>query len=956
MQDHDKTKEHLMGELDEMRPRVVDVCEYEACRSGMKMTLPDSDETLRLLIEKAPIAMIVTSGVAQAAEIINQKFTELFGYTAEEIPDIDRWWSLVYPEEAYRKRIVTEWTRRVEVAIAKRLEIDPVRTKVRCKDGTDRYVEFRFSSIGKKNVVFCTDLTASKQAEEVINLEKQRFQRLAENSPFGMIIVQPDGTFSYVNPKFTEMFGYDLSEIPDGKAWLKKAYPDSRYRHQVVSTWIEDFNGAKPGETRPRVFTVTCKDGTEKIILFRPVKLDSGEDLTTCEDITDIKRAEEETRRTKVLLYSIIQNLPTAVFLKDAEELRFALWNKTCEELYGHKADDVVGKTAKDVFLGSDASRFESQDREVFKSGRLMEIPDQLVTTRYKGLRMLHTKKIPLIGENGHPSHLLGISEDITARKTAEQELVKAKEVAEQASRAKSEFLANMSHEIRTPMNGIIGMADLALSTELNDEQREYLEAVKVSADSLLGLLNDILDFSKIEAGKLELALIDFGLRDCVANTLITLAISAHKKGLELLYDIPAEIPDGVIGDPGRLRQIFVNLVGNAIKFTAQGEIAVEARLESETDSEVCLQFSVTDTGIGIPADKQETIFCAFEQADGSTTRNYGGTGLGLAVSTQLVHMMGGRIWVESKEGSGSTFRFTVSLGLQDEPTGITLCQDSSNLKDLPVLVVDDNATNRRILEQMLTSWNMKPVSVDHAVVALEEMKRAHERGTPFAVVLIDYMMPDIDGFRLAEQIKGDPDLRAATLIMLTSAGERGHAARCVEVGISAYLMKPVRQSELLETICATLRKTTRTGRATLLTRHVLRESKRRLNVLLAEDNPINQKLATRLLQKMGHRVTVVENGRQALAASMKDQFDVIFMDIQMPEMDGFEATAGIREREKFQDGIHVPILAMTAHAMAGDRERCLEAGMDGYVSKPINVQELAEALENLPIRSQSMD
>jgi len=319
--------------------------------------------------------------------------------------------------------------------------------------------------------------------------------------------------------------------------------------------------------------------------------------------------------------------------------------------------------------------------------------------------------------------------------------------------------------------------------------------------------------------------------------------------------------------------------------------------------------------------------------------------------------MMGGRIWVESEVGRGSTFRFTVHLGLQTEPTGMSICVEVSSLKDVPVLVVDDNATNRRVLAQMLTGWHMKPVSVDSAAAAIEEMKRAHKSGAPFDVVLIDYMMPDIDGFQLAEQIKGDQDLRESTLIMLTSAGERGHAAKCVELGIAAYLMKPVRQSELLEIICLSIQKSgPGKTHASLLTRHAITESKRRMNVLIAEDNPVNQKLAARMLQKMGHSVTVVENGRRALLALEKDQFDVILMDIQMPEMDGFEATAAIREREKSQEGTHMPILAMTAHAMAGDRERCLEAGMDGYVSKPINVEELVEAMENLPSSSQSSD
>ena len=788
------------------------------------------------------------------------------------------------------------------------------------------------------------DVTEQKQADEKLSLSEARYRRLVEKADDIIFEADPNGFFTLVNPVGLKITGYSEDEVI-GKHFLEFIHPE--FRDEAMHFYGRQYVKSIPATYYE--YPVLTKQG-EVVWLGQHTQLIMEGDRVVgvqsiARNITDRKLAEEALTSAYLVQEQILSTAATAIFMVDSGRIITSV-NEEFSNVTGYGKEEVIGKPC---------SMF-AYDQCTAQCG-LLNIHEFEPIHRYQctikaknGIILTVLKNSsPLKNAKGDSTGCIESFVDVT-------ELHEAREAAEQASRAKSEFLANMSHEIRTPMNGVIGMTDLALGTELNEEQREYLEAVKISADSLLSLINDILDFSKIEVGKLELALIDFSLRDCVANTLITLAVSAHKKGLELLYDIPAEIPDGVIGDPGRLRQIFVNLVGNAIKFTAQGEIAVEARLESETDSEVCFQFSVTDTGIGIPADKQEKIFGAFEQADGSTTRNYGGTGLGLAVSAQLVHMMGGRIWVESEVGRGSTFRFTAHLELHSEPTGITLCQDSSNLKDLPVLVVDDNATNRRILEQMLASWNMNPVSVDHGAAAIEEMKRAHERGTPFEVVLIDSMMPDIDGFRLAKRIKGDPELNAATLIMLTSAGERGHAARCVEVGISAYLMKPVRQSELLETICSTLRKTTRTGRPTLLTRHVLRESKGRLNVLLAEDNPVNQKLATRLLQKMGHSVTVVGNGRQALAAFMKNQFDVILMDIQMPEMDGFEATAAIREREKSQVGSHVPILAMTAHAMAGDRERCLEAGMDGYVSKPINVQELVEAMENLPSSSQSSD
>jgi two-component system sensor histidine kinase/response regulator len=665
-------------------------------------------------------------------------------------------------------------------------------------------------------------------------------------------------------------------------------------------------------------------------------------------EISERESAQEALRESSELVTLLLESAPEAIYGVDlAGNCTFC--NPACLRLTGYEdPSELLGRNMHAVihYARPDGTPYPVEECSIY-AGFLGTVAhgDDEVLWRKNGTSFPVEFWSRLLHRNDRVIGMVVTFVDVTVRKQAEEALRNAKEAAEAGSRAKSEFLANMSHEIRTPLNGVIGMTELALGTDLTEEQRDYLQTVKSSGDALLSVINDILDFSKIEAGKTNLEVDFFDLRESLETILKTFALPASEKKVELLYDVDGDVPQIMQGDANKLRQIVVNLLSNAIKFTHAGEVVLRVKVDQVEGEKYLLHFAVSDTGVGLAANVQKLVFEPFTQADNSTTKNYGGTGLGLAISGRLVKLMGGEIWVESEPGRGSQFHFTARL-VADHTRGVPRSANPAEIAGAArILVVDDNLTHRNILRGLLKNWGMTATAAQSGEEAMVQLRAARESGDPYKIILIDRHMPGMGGFELVEQLQRLPGEATATIMMLTPGGQLGDVARCAQLGISAYLSKPLRPSELQNAIGRVLgTPPVEEVPATPANPAPAREPGPRLRVLLAEDNAVNRKVATSLLEKRGHQVLATTNGREALVALGKGTFDLVLMDVQMPEMDGFEATRTIRQAEK-GTGVHRQIIALTAYAMSGDRARCLEAGMDGYLTKPLRAAELDQLL-----------
>ncbi len=896
--------------------------------------LREQSTYLKTLLEACPIG-IVTENAAGKIELSNAAFQELFGYSVEEMNgrSID---DLLAPGEM-RER-ADEITR--QVLSGSMIHQTIVR---RHKSGLPVEVEaygvpFVLDGVLRGQFALYQDISERLAAQHALRQSEEMFRTLTAAAPVGIFRTDAEGNTVYLNEKWLAMTGLTTEEAA-GQGWRRALDPADSY--EVIHAWTaavskgEEFRGSyrylnRNGQT---VWVET---------VARPV-LGPGNSsagyVGVVQDVTERVKREEEVKRSEEKFRTLTAVAPVGIVLLD-DKGKFTYTNEQYLRMTGLTEGEALENKWLAVIHPDDLEKVRktrdlsaAQKTDYSMSYRYLRWNNSIVWAESSARGFEQAS-----GERGY----VVVIQDVTERKLAEEGLRNAKEAAEAANRAKSDFLANMSHEIRTPMNGILGMTELALDTDLQPEQREYLGMVRSSAEALLGIINDILDFSKIEAGKMELEETAFVLEDCIEQALGPLGVRATEKGLDLTWTTVGGIPGSLRGDSTRLRQVLINLAGNAIKFTKAGEVSVKAERLPGEQGKAKIRFIVSDTGIGVPPEKHKQIFEAFSQADMSTTREFGGTGLGLSISARLVRLMGGEIGLESEVGKGSKFHFTVLFDVAEEKA--RMLREVVELKDRLVLAVDDNEVNRHLLRKLLSAWGMKPVMAADGIEGIEEFEQSVKRSEPYPLVLLDMNMPRMDGYQVAVKIRQSASPQQTAIVILSSSLANYTKASLEPLQIGRRLNKPIRRAELHEAIIDLLAKAIphQEQDATKST-----ETTRKLRLLLVEDNPVNQKLASRLLEKMGHEVKLAMNGREAVDLTMREEFDLVLMDIQMPVMGGMEATKKIREHQE-KSGKRTPIVAMTAHAMKGDRERCIEGGMDGYLSKPVRVDLLRNEIQRL--------
>jgi PAS domain S-box-containing protein len=965
----------------------VDISEQKR----IQREIAESEQRTRELADSLPQIVFETDGTGRVT-FGNRRGLAILRYTQE---DLDRGMNaldMFIPED--RERI-----RGNIIRILKGEVLPDIEYTARRKDGSTFPVIINATPIiregraaGIRGII--VDISDIKRTETALRESESLYRALFEGTGTAMAIIEEDTTISLVNSEFEYFTGLTKKEVEGRRSWLEFTPPVELPRLMEY----HDLRRVDP-DAAPRRYELQLRDREDRLRdIYLTVAMIPGTTKSVCSmlDITERKQAEEGLRESQRRLADIINFLPDAMFVIDRDGKVIA-WNNAIEMMTGVSAEDILGKGDFEY-----ANPFYGERRPILIDLVLNgnpEVEQRYVRRERQGKILVGETRVPGLREGGaylagtaaalydSKGEIVGAIEsirDITDRRNAEEELKKAKEEAERVNReleainrqmeesieranimaqaagaanlAKSEFLANMSHEIRTPMNGIIGFTTLMLETDLDGEQREYAEAVKVSAENLMALINDILDFSKIEAGRLTIEPIPFDLRTTVEQLADLLVVRAEEKGLSLVVRYGCDALRRVIGDPGRIRQILTNLISNAVKFTEQGHVIIEVTCEAKSAAPATFHFRVEDTGIGIPESKLEYIFEKFTQADASTTRRYGGTGLGLAISKQLVECMGGRIGVESREGKGSAFWFSLPMPVDREAPVEVIPE--ADLTGVRVLIVDDREINRRVLEEQVACWGMQCSSCGSNEEAFDLLRKAHAASDRFQVAVIAYHEEQSASEDLGRRIKADADLKQTILLMIASIGKRGDAKRMQDVGFAAYLVKPVHSSVLMDALTTAWSASLKGLPIQLITRHSLAEARSgtktadlqgapalRANVLVAEDNPVNQKLAVRMLEKFNMNVDIAATGREVLGKLEKGAYDLVFMDCQMPEMDGYEATACIR-RAELESGRHLPIVAMTANAMQGDREKCLAAGMDDYIAKPIRREAITEMLQ----------